>query len=323
MKNGSLQRISASRCNLALSLVLVATVAVQTAPANAADSLGPNKMLVGGSQLRHGGVIANLVSTVPQLPETTAGSYLIADLKTGQVLAAKNPHLRLPPASTLKTLMAVALLPRLKPTATYTAQTLDQNVIGTIAGIYPGRTYSIKSLWNAALLLSGNDAALALAHAAGGFNKTVSLMNKTAHQLRAYDTFARTPHGLDSPGQVSSAYDLALIGRAAMKRRDFRRYVDSKEYIFPNSGSSNKPLPIANQNKMLETYPGTIGIKTGYTTQAMNTYIGAATRNGHTLIITLMHLSYGRDALATKLFDWGFAADGRVKPVGVLVNPVR
>ena len=62
-------------------------------------------------------------------------------------------------------------------------------------------------------------------------------------------------------------------------------------------------------------------MKTGYTTQGRNTYVGVATRNGHTLIITLMHLPYGRDALATALFNWGFTAIGKVEPVGNLVEP--
>jgi len=106
-----------------------------------------------------------------------------------------------------------------------------------------------------------------------------------------------------------------------MKRSDFRTYVERKDYVFPNSGKKNEPLKIDNQNKLLTAYPGTIGVKTGYTTQAQNTYIGAATRDGHTIIITLMHLTYGRDALAAQLLDWGFSADGKVKPVGVLVKP--
>jgi D-alanyl-D-alanine carboxypeptidase (penicillin-binding protein 5/6) len=315
MKSGPFPRLAAP-------LLCAALIATLGAPAGAATDQGL-KSLIGGVQLRQSGVVVNLVAGIDPPPETSATSYLIADLNTGQVLAAKNAHLKLPPASTLKTLMALTLLPRLNPSSLYQARTTDQNVIGTKAGLYPGRKYTIKSLWNATLLLSGNDAALALAHAAGGFDKTVSLMNQKAHQLQALDTLARTPHGLDSPGQVSSAYDLALIARAAMKRSDFREYVDTKNYVFPNSGKKNVPLKIANQNKLLKSYSGTIGVKTGYTTQAKNTYIGAATRDGRTIIITLMHLAYGRDALAAELLDWGFEADGKVQPVGLLVKPLR
>jgi len=305
----------------AVPLLCVVLTATLMAPADAVNSRAGVKSFIGGTQLSQDGVVVNLAEGIAPPPETTATSYLIADLTTGQVLAAKNAHLKLPPASTLKTLLALTLLPRLNPKSLYRASASDQNVIGTKAGLYPGRSYSVQALWNATLLLSGNDAATALAHAGGGFSKTVSLMNQKAQQLRAMDTLARTPHGLDTPGQVSSAYDLALIGRAAMKRSDFRTYVERKDYVFPNSGKKNEPLKIDNQNKLLTAYPGTIGVKTGYTTQAQNTYIGAATRDGHTIIITLMHLTYGRDALATQLLDWGFSADGKVKPVGVLVKP--
>ena len=304
-------------------LVTVATSASLITPAFGGSQHGASRSLIGGVQLSQSGVVVNLAEGIAPLPETDATAYLIADLTTGEVLASKNAHLKLPPASTLKTLMALTLLPRLNPNSFYRARPRDQNVIGTKAGLYSGRRYSIKSLWNATLLLSGNDAAMALADAAGGVGRTVALMNQKARQLGAMDTVARTPHGLDTPGQVSSAYDLALIARAAMKRRDFRTYVATPEFLFPHSGKKNKPLKINNQNKLLIAYSGTIGVKTGYTTQAKNTYIGAATRDGHTIIITMLHLIYGRDALATQLFDWGFSADGKVKPVGILVKPLK
>jgi D-alanyl-D-alanine carboxypeptidase (penicillin-binding protein 5/6) len=320
MMSVSLPRFTAP---LLCAALLGALVGAPTAPALAAGSHGRIKSLIGGIALRQSGVVVNLTPETPALPVTTAASYLIADLDTGQVLAAKNAHLRLPPASTIKTLMALTLLPRLNPGSVYRARAADENVIGTRAGLYPGRSYSIDALWHAVLLLSGNDAALALANAAGGFKKTVLMMNRKAHQLQALDTVARTPHGLDTPGQLSSAYDLALIARAAMERSDFRKYVDTSIYVFPNSGKKNVPLKIKNQNKLLKSYSGTIGVKTGYTTLAQNTFIGAATRDGHTIIITMMHLTHGRDTLAEALFDWGFAADGKVQPVGILVKPLR
>ena len=76
---------------------------------------------------------------------------------------------------------------------------------------------------------------------------------------------------------------------------------------------------ISNLNKLLFTYPGTLGVKTGWTTKGQNTYIGVVERDGRTIIITFMHLKYGRDALAKELFDWGFKAIGEVEPVGKLV----
>ena len=268
-------------------------------------------------------MIVNSAPGIDPLPATEAQSYLIADLDTGEILAAKNPHEQLPPASTLKTLTALALLPRLDKSANYIGQVSDTKVEGTKAGIYPGRAYPIDSLWHALFLLSANDSGMALANAAGGLSKTLTYMRSEAKRIQALDTVPRSPHGLDKPGQVSSAYDLALISREALKREDFRHYVATTKYTFLGSGKGNKPLPIYNQNKLLTAYTGTIGVKTGYTTQGKNTYVGAATRNGHTIIITLMHLPYGRDALAIKLLNWGFRARGKVTPVGVLVEPLE
>lgn len=299
----------------ALTVLFGALLTAPALPAHASD-------IIGGPALG-GGVIVNSAPGVEALPASEAESYLIADLDTGEILAAKNPHKKLPPASTLKTLTALALLPRLDKSANYIGQLSDTKVDGTKAGIYPGRAYSIDSLWHALFLLSANDSGMALANAAGGLTKTLTYMRSEARRIQALDTVPRSPHGLDKPGQVSSAYDLALISREALKREDFRDYVATTKYTFLGSGKGNKPLPIYNQNKLLTTYSGTIGVKTGYTTQGKNTYVGAATRNGHTIIITMMHLPYGRDALAIKLLNWGFRARGKVTPIGVLVEPLE
>lgn len=300
---------------LAMTALVGSLLTAPALPAQAAE-------IIGGSALGSG-IIVNSVPEIGGLPETEAESYLIADLDTGEILAAKNPHKKLPPASTLKTLTALALLPRLEKNSRYIGQLSDTKVDGSKAGIYPGRGYTIDALWNALFLLSANDSGMALAHAAGGLTKTLTYMQSEAKRVQALDTVARSSHGLDRPGQVSSAYDLALISREALKREDFRHYVATTKYTFLGSGKGNKPLRIYNQNKLLTTYSGTIGVKTGYTTQGKNTYVGAATRNGHTIIITMMYLPYGRDALAVKLLNWGFKARGKVTPIGVLVEPLE
>ena len=244
---------------------------------------------------------------------------MIADLDTGEILAAKNPHKRLPPASTLKTLTALTLLPKLDMNKTYIGTKKEPRTIGNKVGIYPGRKYKIKDIWYGLMLHSGNDAGVALANANGGMKKTLEMMQAKAESIQAMDTTPKSPHGLDTPGQLSSAYDLALIGRAAMERADFRKIVKTKTYTFPKSGPKNVNKKVYNLNKLVLNYPGTIGVKTGWTTKGQNTYIGAVKRDGRTIIITFMHLSYGRDALAKELFRWGFKAIDVVDPVGKLV----
>ncbi|NDF02047.1 MAG: D-alanyl-D-alanine carboxypeptidase [Actinobacteria bacterium] len=277
--------------------------------------------VIGGGRLGESGVIFDDTKGdgIAAPPDTLASSFIIADLDSGEILAAKNPHKKLPPASTLKTLTALTLLPRLGMNKIYVGTKKEPATIGNKVGIYPGRKYKIKDIWYGLMLHSGNDAAVALANASGGIKKTAALMQAKAESIQAFDTTPKSPHGLDTPGQLSSAYDLALITRAAMNRSDFRKIVKTKRYTFPKSGPKNRNRKIHNLNKLLFTYPGTLGVKTGWTTKGQNTYIGVVKRDGHTIIITFMHLKYGRDALAKELFNWGFKAIGVVDPIGKLV----
>ncbi len=279
------------------------------------------KSVIGGGRLGETGVIVNSVEGdgISAPPSTSALSYVIADFESGEVLAAKNPHKKLPPASTLKTLTALTLLPRINMNKLYTATWREPSTIGNKVGLWKNRKYKVRDIWYGLMLQSGNDAGVALANMSGGIKKTSKLMLAKARSIQAYDTIPKSPHGLDTPGQVSSAYDLALIARAAMKNKTFRKIVATKTYVFPNSGPRNTNRKLRNLNKLIFTYPGVIGVKTGYTTKGRNTYIGIAERDGKTVIITFMHLRYGRDALAKKLFDWGFEAIGEIEPVGELV----
>lgn len=301
------------------NLFLTASILVLALTATSFAANGAE--VIGGGRLGESGVIFDDTKGdgIAAPPDTLASSFIIADLDTGEILAAKNPHKKLPPASTLKTLTALTLLPRLDMNKIYVGTKKEPATIGNKVGIYPGRKYKIKDIWYGLMLNSGNDAGVALANASGGIKKTAALMQAKAKSIQAFDTTPKSPHGLDTPGQLSSAYDLALIARAAMERSDFRKIVKTKRYTFPKSGPKNVNRKIKNLNKLLFTYPGTLGVKTGWTTRGQNTYIGVVKRDGHTIIITFMHLKYGRDALAKALFDWGFKAIGEVEPVGKLV----
>ncbi len=302
-----------------LALIVVAGMSTSVLPAIAEANSATS---IGGGRLGETGVIVNSVEGdgVSAPPETSALSYLIADFETGEVLAAKNPHKKLPPASTLKTLTALTLISRINMDKSYTGTWREASTIGNKVGIWKNRKYKVRDIWYGLMLQSGNDAGVALANISGGIKKTSQLMRAKAKSVKAYDTIPKSPHGLDTPGQVSTAYDLALIARAAMKDKNFRKIVATKTYTFPNSGPRNVDRKIRNLNKLMFTYPGVIGVKTGYTTKGRNTYIGIAKQDGRTIIITFMHLRYGRDELAKKLFDWGFTAVGKVDPVGELVS---
>lgn len=280
---------------------------------------------VGGPLLGTTGTVVQASPGTPALPKLSALSFVLADADTGEILAAKDPHGRLRPASTLKTLTAVTLLPRLDPATVYTAQWEDAHVDGSKVGIVPGGTYTVHDLFQGMFLISGNDAANALANVAGGVPQTVALMNAKAKALGALDTTVVNPSGLDADGQLTSAYDLALFARAGLARPDFRAYVSTIRSRFPGKmPAPGKPRPtfeIFTQNRLVLNYPGAIGVKTGWTTLARGTFSGAATRGGRTLIATVMHTGPRSWKDSAALLDWGFANASRLTPVGTLVQP--
>jgi D-alanyl-D-alanine carboxypeptidase (penicillin-binding protein 5/6) len=309
---------------LALSLALTATgvfcVANPAAPASAASS-NP----IGGGQLAARGVIVNLEPGVPPPPAMPGASFVIADMDTGQILAARAPHARHLPASTLKTLTALTLMPIMDAQTKIRVKPQDVRVEGSRLGIVPGAEYPVGTLLQGLLMASGNDAAYALARGNKSVSVTLKAMNATAAGLNASDTVAKDPSGLDKPGQASSAYDLALIGRAAMKLPEFRKYVSKKRVSLPGvrtlDGKRKQGFKIASHNRLLFNYPGAIGIKSGYTNAAKHTFIGAATRGGRTYIVTQMaspNISWRPTAA---LLDWAFANGASVIPIGELVEP--
>lgn len=285
--------------------------------------------VLGGVRLAEKGPISIDSPGVSPLPKVKARTWVLADAETGEILAAKNAHTLRRPASTLKTLTALTLLPKLEPAATWTGTGKAQNTYGSKAGIRKGREYTIKELFYGLLLPSGNDAAIALAQANSSVKKTVDEMNEVAQELQAYNTTARNTSGLDAKGQFSSAYDLALIGRAAIARTDFLEYVGAKRAEFPNprkskkNGKERKSITVYNQNDLvMKDYRGAIGVKTGYTSKAGRTFIGAAERGGTTLIVTLMGIREPSDEAAKKLLNWGFKNRADIVPVGELVLPL-
>ena len=281
---------------------------------------------VGGPKLAATGVIVDRPGSIPEPPDGSDASYVIADLDTGQVIAAKNPHAWLLPASTIKTLTSLVVMPVVPATTNLVATDDEVNADGTRVGMVSGATYTVDDLFHGLVLMSGNDTAYALADAYGGRDKTVAAMNAQAGRLGAWDTVAVDPSGLDAPGQRSSAYDLALLGRAVMQLPAYRKIAATKSYTFPGgtdrTGKTFPAFEIQNHNQLLQNYPGTIGVKNGYTTGARNTFIGAATRNGRTLLITQMGSTATPSCMRqAALLDWAFAYAGQLRPVGTLVAP--
>ena len=276
----------------------------------------------GGAQLGGHGIVVNYPAHgARKLPSVPADAYLVADATTGQVLAAKDPHGHLPPASTLKILTTDTLMPVLNPAQSVLTSHQAAMVEPSKVGLIQGRRYPVHDLFKALLLISANDAAIALAQATGSSAKGVAMMNAEAHHLQAYDTVAKTPNGLPAKGQHTSAYDLALFARQALTMPGFLKIEGMRVATFPLHARHS--VKLWNQNLMLGSYPGDIGGKIGWTTASEATFIGWARRGGHTLIVTIMHcVPLTEMSYAAKLLTWGFAMDGHVKPVGTLVRPL-
>jgi D-alanyl-D-alanine carboxypeptidase (penicillin-binding protein 5/6) len=303
--------------------VLAAAGAVLAAAAIAAPAAAasPSPAAIGGAQLSGRGVLVNYPSgSVPRLPKIKASAWVIADAGTGQVLAAKDPHGRYRPASTLKVLTAISLIPALNPNAMVVASKQATTVSPNIVGLLAGHSYKVSDLFTALLTISANDAAMALAQATGSLGQGMAVINAEARRLQADDTVAVTPNGLDAPGQHTSAYDLALFARQGLKMPAFLKYDQTTSAQFKIS--KKKSVGLWNQNSLLATYPGAIGGKIGWTGAAGATYVGMARRHGVTLIVTLLHCPALTEINAGKsLLNWGFAVDGKVRPVGTLAGP--
>ncbi len=323
-----------------LSILSVLSVSPARA-ASAADVLPrqppPGMSAVGGARLALSGVQAD-PGGAPPPPESSALAWMVSDGDTGQVLAAKNAHWPLPPASTLKTLFADTLLPRLAADTVHRVSTADLRGLGTgssLVGIQAGQSYKVSDLWLGVLLCSGNDAVHTLAAMSGGIPATVGAMQERATALGAHDTHVVSPDGYDAPGQLSSAYDLTLFLRDALTNPDFTRYSATRVARFPGGrnaeGAATPSFQIQNTNRLLAgtdgvaRYPGLIAGKNGYTAQAGNTLVSAASQGGHTLIVALLNPRSGKTNAVydetRRLLDWGFAARSRVTAVGALADP--
>jgi D-alanyl-D-alanine carboxypeptidase (penicillin-binding protein 5/6) len=243
------------------------------------------------------------------IPQGPAQAWLLADLDDGRILASRNPYEPHAPASTIKALLAMVVLDQLPLSAVMVATPANTDVECSCAGVKAGRAYTVRQLLDGLMLVSGNDAANTLAEGLGGYQAAVARMNAKAAALGARKTHASSPSGLDGPGMesITTPFDLAMIYRAALRYPVFAAIVRQPSSLFP---TDDGPKKIVNQNELLQRYPGTLVGKTGYTDLAQHTFVGAAQRNGHSLVVVQMYGSGDMYGQAIGLFDWGFRQYG-------------
>ena len=290
-------------------------------PGGPPQGSGPGGVTVGGAELDTRGTV--VVDGAAPLPDDVAApGWLVADAGSGAVLAARDPHGRYYPASTLKTLTLLTLLPVLDPAEVVEGTVEDEAVEGSRVGLVAGGRYPVSLVYQALVMQSGNDAAAALARAAGGTEVTVRAMNEMAESIGAYDTVAGTTSGLDVAGQSSSPYDLALIFRRLVQDPNTVALLRTPLAEMPAVGGRSPGYQFGNQNPLAGT-PGNLGGKTGFTDAARHTFVTAAEREGRRLVVSVMgteSVPLRASDQAALLLDWGFAVPADTAGVGRLVD---
>ncbi len=230
--------------------------------------------------------------------------------ETGTVLFQRKADLSLPPASTTKVVTALVALEHKQLHDHLPVSPGAADVTALKLGLRPGQTMSVQDLLYSALLYSANDASVVLAEGVGesveGF---AQMMTDKARQLGAENSNFKNPHGLTQRGHYATARDLAVIFKHAMKNQEFRNIVQTKRKkvgLFAAGDMKRlKTLPLRNKNRLLWNYEGAIGGKTGYTRAAKRCFVGAATRDGKTLIVSVLgSRNLWRDT--KRLLQYGF-----------------
>jgi len=219
--------------------------------------------------------------------EIHSRAAVVMDAVTGKVLFAKNPDLRLMPASTTKLMTALVVLERAQVSDAVTISERTASAPPIKIGLRKGDTVTIETLLHAALIRSANDAAVALAESAGGSEeKFVDLMNRRAVDLGLYNTRFINPNGLPGPGQYITAYDLAEIMRQAVRNPLLREILGTR--VAELSTGEGRTVLVKNTNHLLWTDEELLVGKTGYTREAGHCFAGAGERETGTIIVALL-----------------------------------
>ncbi len=216
-----------------------------------------------------------------------ARAAVVMQSETGKVLFAKNPELRLFPASTTKLMTALVVLDRMRPDDVVTVSERAAAAPPTKIGLRPGFTITIKALLHAALIRSANDAAVALAEAVAGSEEGfVVLMNRKAASLGLSNTRFINPNGLPGPGQYTTALELAQIMREAGRHPLIKEILGTR--VAEISTVDGRTKTIRNTNQLLWSDQKLMLGKTGYTRDARHCFVGSGDCGSGQLVVALL-----------------------------------
>ena len=248
-----------------------------------------------------------------EAPEVYAQGAVLMDGKTGRVLWEKNMGEELPMASTTKIMTCILALESGKLEEIVETSGTAAAAPKVKMGLARGEKHRLYDLLYPLMLQSSNDAAVAIAeHIGGSVEGFAHMMNEKAIQIGALNTEFVTPNGLDSGNHHSTAYDMALITRYALKNEEFLKIINTPSITIPLKNMDEKSYTVYNKNRLLNEYSGAIGVKTGFTGRAGNCFVGAAQRNGMTLISVVLASGWGslgkerKWSDTKKILDYGF-----------------
>ncbi|MDD3839070.1 MAG: D-alanyl-D-alanine carboxypeptidase [Clostridia bacterium] len=246
--------------------------------------------------------------------QITADKVILMEAETGKILYKKNAYIKSYPASTTKILTAILALENSGKNEIVVPNDDVLNINNGSSRIYlnPGEKMSVEQLLYALMLPSGNDAAIALAdHVSESIESFVTLMNYKSKELGANNTHFVNPHGFHDPDHYTTAYDMAIIARYALKNHDFRKIISTYKYVLPPTNKFDQERRWINTNKLInpeskEYYPKSTGIKTGYTSVAKNCLVASASNDNMELIAVILGCEKDMFSQARALFEYGF-----------------
>jgi serine-type D-Ala-D-Ala carboxypeptidase (penicillin-binding protein 5/6) len=251
-------------------------------------------------------------------PNVGAESSILVDATTGQVLYEKNDHAKRPIASTTKIMTAILVIEHAKLDDVVIASKRASMEPFTSLHLVPGEKMKVHDLLEALLIRSANDTAVALAeHVGGSVEHFADMMNAKAKEIGANETHFITPNGLYVPGHYSTAYDLAIMARYAMRYPIFNEIIAMRRTRIERSINTQDVL-VRTSSKFMKNYEGADGVKSGYIKQAGHCFVGSATRGGWRLLSVV--LKSPNSAVDTEsLMNYGFGNFERI----VLSSPYK
>lgn len=237
------------------------------------------------------------------IPDISAQSYIVIDSDSGRIIGARNPNQKMPIASTTKiltTILAIESIDNIDQKIE--VPSICTGIEGSSVYLKPRQMVSIKDLLYGTMLRSGNDAATALAAYAGRENEKgfIAMMNEKASELGAFNSNFVNPHGLHDDNHYSTAFDLALISRHAMKNDIFKEISSAEKYKATSMNAF-----FYNKNKVVQEYEYGNGIKIGYTKAAGRCLVASAEKDGTEIIVVVLNdNNWFQDSY--KIFDWAF-----------------